>query len=246
MRIGLLFLGSALLYAAETPDPALGILQKRCAACHGESSGMSGLKLTSRENLLHGGTRGAAVVPGKSSDSLLFQAVAHTGKISMPPGTALPAEEVTAIKTWIDKGAHWDGTPLPAQPPSANWWSFKKPERPQVSASGNPIDAWINHKLRAAGVEASGQADRLALLRRAAYDLLGLPPTAEQIAGFLNDQSPDAWPKAVDTLLASPRYGEKWGRHWLDLVRYGDTSGYEHDLYSGSMALSRLRDQVVQ
>src|SRR5690348_1363476 len=125
MRIGIVLCGCVLLWpggpaqAADAPDPALGILQKRCGTCHGESSGMSGLKLTSRENLLHGGSRGAAVVPGKSADSLLFQAVTHTAKISMPPGGTLPAEEVKAIQTWIDSGAHWEGVAIAAAPASS-------------------------------------------------------------------------------------------------------------------------------
>jgi Protein of unknown function (DUF1553)/Protein of unknown function (DUF1549)/Planctomycete cytochrome C len=251
MRIPVVLCGSLLLwtseraYAGDAPDPALAILQKRCSACHGDSSGMSGLKLTSRENLLHGGSRGAAVVPGKSADSLLFQAVSHTGKLTMPPGTTLPADEVEAIKTWIDRGAHWDGTPVPAATASANWWAFRKPQRPAVPGHApNPIDGFLNEKMRAAGVEPSEPAARLALLRRASYDLLGLPPSTEQISAFLNDRSPDAWSKVIDGLLSSPRYGEKWGRHWLDLVRYGDTSGYEHDAYIPEAW--RYRDYVIK
>ena len=248
MRIVMVVCGCALLWsarAADTPDPALGILQKRCGTCHGESSGMSGLKLTSRENVLHGGSRGAAVVPGKSAESLLFQAVTHSAKISMPPGATLPAEEVKTIKTWIDSGAHWAGA-MPSGPvPSANWWAFKKPERPAVPAgAASPIDAFLLEKMRAAGVQPSEPADKLTLLRRACFDLLGLPPTPEQISAFLNDKSPDAWAKVIDSLLASPRYGEKWGRHWLDLVRYGDTAGFEQDPYI--LEAWRYRDYVIK
>src|SRR5581483_1522203 len=181
----------------------------------------------------------------KSAESLLFQAVSHTGKVSMPPGGSIPEDEVKAIKTWIDRGAHWDGTPLPAQPPSVNWWAFHKPVRPAVpGAAANPIDAFLNEKMRAAHVEPAHPAEKLALLRRASYDLLGLPPTQEQIDKFLKDQSPDAWAKVIDKLLASPRYGEKWGRHWLDLVRYGDTAGYEHDPYI--LEGWRYRDYVIK
>ena len=206
--------------------------------------GTSGLELTSRENVLKGGTRGPAVKPGHSADSLLFQAVARTGKLSMPPGPKLPADEIEALRAWIDAGAEWpSGADAVAAKPA--WWAFQKP-RTVVPPAGfaNPIDGFLAGKMGAAGVERSPRADRLTLLRRACYDLLGLPPTEDQIRSYLDDRSPDAWSKLIDSLLASPRYGEKWGRHWLDLARYGDTSGFEQDPYI--LEAWRYRDYVIK
>ncbi|HWE05219.1 MAG TPA: DUF1549 domain-containing protein, partial [Rhizomicrobium sp.] len=243
MKIGFLLplVASACVFAA-TDTPAL--LQQKCGSCHGTSSGMSGLKVTSRDNLLKGGSRGPALVPGKSADSLLYKAVAHIGDVSMPPNGALTADEVGAIKTWIDGGAQW--TAGSAASASATWWAFRKPVRPAVPAGPekNPIDAFIDRKLASAGLTKAPPADRLTLLRRASYDLLGLPPAQDEIDRFLNDRSPDAWEHEIDRLLASPRYGEKWGRHWLDLARYGDTAGFEQDPY---LLISwRYRDYVIK
>ena len=232
------------LAAAEADAPA--ILQQKCAQCHGASSGMSGLKINSRDNLLKGGSRGPALVPGHSADSLLYKAVAHIGDVAMPPGGSLPSDEIAAIKTWIDAGATWTAGAVSANPANT-WWAFRKPVRPAVPAdpaSRNPIDAFIDRKLAAAGIPKSPAADRLTLLRRASYDLLGLPPTQAETDLFLNDKSPDAWEHEIDRLLASPRYGEKWGRHWLDLARYGDTAGFEQDPYL--LIAWRYRDYVIK
>ncbi len=235
------FSGSA--WAAENV-PAL--LQQKCGACHGGSSGMSGLKVTARETLLKGGSRGPAIVPGKSSESLLYKAVAHVGDLSMPPTGSLSPNEVSAIKEWIDAGAVWSGG---ATAPATAWWAFRKPVRAAVpegakNPAKNPIDAFIDRKLAAAGIPKSPEAGRLTLLKRASYDLLGLPPSKEDIDAFLNDKSVQAWDHVIDRLLASPRYGEKWGRHWLDLARYGDTAGFEQDPY---LLLSwRYRDYVIK
>src|SRR5215472_1898575 len=235
----LAFLAYGAAFAAKDV-PAL--LQQKCGACHGASSGMSGLKVSARETLLKGGNRGPAIVPGKASESLLYKAVAHLGEVSMPPGGALPSGDVAAIKDWIDSGAAWTaggGTQ------TSTWWAFRKPVRPAVPAGAtNPIDAFIDRKLKSSGIAASPEADRLTLLRRASYDLLGLPPSKEEIDRFLNDKSPDAWEKEIDRLLASPRYGEKWGRHWLDLARYGDTAGFEQDPYL--LLAWRYRDYVIK
>ena len=242
--LGILTLAQ-LLAAPDAANDAPAILQQKCGQCHGASSGMSGLKVTSRENLLKGGSRGAALIPGKSADSLLYKVVAHIGDVSMPPGGALPPDEVAAIKTWIDAGATWTAGTTTST--AANtWWAFKKPVRPAVPASAdkNPIDAFIDRKLSTAAVPKSPAADRLTLLRRASYDLLGLPPAQAEIDQFLNDKSPDAWEHQIDRLLASPRYGEKWGQHWLDLARYGDTAGFEQDPYL--LIAWRYRDYVIK
>ena len=242
LKNALIALGLAQIsFAASSDGPS--ILQTRCAQCHGDSSGMSGLKVTTRENLLKGGSRGTSLVPGKASESLVYKAVAHIGDVSMPPGGSLTADEVAAIKDWIDGGAVWSSNRSKVAAPS--WWAFRKPVRPAVPAGArNPIDAFIDAKLKAAGVAPAPEADRLTLIRRASYDLLGLPPTQEQIDQFLSDKSPDAWEHVVDQLLASPRYGEKWGRHWLDLARYGDTAGFEQDPYL--LLAWRYRDYVIK
>ncbi len=206
---------------------------------------MSDLQLTGRDQILRGGKRGPAVKPGAAADSLLFQAVSHAGKLTMPPGAKLADDEIETLRAWIDKGAEWPKQGL--APKGADWWAFHKPGRPDVptiAGAPSPIDAFILEKLRAAGIEPAPEADRLTLLRRACFDLHGLPPTSEQTRQFLDDKSPQAWEHLIDSLLASPRYGEKWGRHWLDLVRYGDTAGFEQDPYI--LEAWRYRDWVIK
>jgi uncharacterized protein DUF1553/uncharacterized protein DUF1549/cytochrome c len=233
---------------AATTEPlsakATAILQRRCLACHGEKTAMSDLQLTGREQALRGGNRGPAIKPGQAKESLLFQAVLHDGKVAMPPGAKLPDDEIETLRAWIDRGAEWPSESIEVK--GADWWAFHQPRRPavpEITGVHNPIDAFVVEKLNAAGVEPSAEASRLTLLRRACYDLHGLPPTPEQTREFLNDQSPNAWEHLIDSLLASPRYGEKWGRHWLDLVRYGDTSGFEQDPYA--LEAWRYRDYVI-
>jgi hypothetical protein len=161
----------------------------------------------------------------------------------MPPGGKLSASEIEMIRSWIDQGAGWPAQTMKAKQPE--WWAFQKPRRPEVpGAALNPIDAFINEKLRTAAIDQAPEASRTTLLRRACLDLLGLPPTPEQIQSFLNDKAPGAWERVIDSLLASPRYGEKWGRHWLDLARYGDTSGFEQDPYI--LDGWRYRDYVIK
>ena len=205
---------------------------------------MSGLSLASRDRALAGGSRGPAVKPGDAASSLLYQAAAQTGKLSMPPGGKLSDAELETLRTWIDQGAAW---PLKAvEVKRIQWWAFQKPVRPDPpqSKAQNPIDAFIAAKLAHTKIQIAPEADRLTLLRRACFDLLGLPPTPEQIQALVNDQAPGAWERTIDALLASPRYGEKWGRHWLDLARYGDTSGFEQDPYI--LDGWRYRDYVIK
>ncbi len=248
MRISVVAWVSMALQAAAgqtLPARAVALLGERCGACHGQKTGMSGLRLTSRESLIEGGKRGPAIQPGHADESLLLRAVLHRGPVSMPPGGRLSGEEIETLRSWIDQGAEWPAGPVKA--PTAAWWAFRKPGRPEVPATADaatPADAFLLEKMRAAGVEPAPEADRLTLLRRASFDLTGLPPSPEQVRAFLNDASPQAWEKVVDALLASPRYGEKWGRIWLDLVRYGDTSGFEQDPYI--LEAWRYRDYVIQ
>jgi Protein of unknown function (DUF1553)/Protein of unknown function (DUF1549)/Planctomycete cytochrome C len=230
--------------AQELPSQALTLLQRRCLQCHNESTAMSGLQLLTREQLLKGGTRGPAIKPGDASGSLLFQAVSHSGKLVMPPAGKLGEDEVRLLRDWIDQGAAWPASVK--QEVQSDWWAFCKPVRPKVPdlAGAHPVDAFVMEKLKAAHIEPAPEADRLALLRRACFDLHGLPPTPDQVKAFLSDTASGAWERLIDSLLASPRYGEKWGRHWLDLVRYGDTSGFEQDPYT--LEAWRYRDYVIK
>lgn len=207
---------------------------------------MSGLDLRDREAAMRGGKRGAALVPGKPENSLLFRVVSGIGELKMPPGKeTLTAGEVGALRSWIESGAPWTVTkPASAEP---TWWSFKKVIQrvpPVVDGAANPIDAFVLGTLRAKGLTPAPPADRRTLIRRAWFDLVGLPPPPERVERFEKDPSPDAWPKLIDELLASPQYGERWGRHWLDVARYADSGGYETDIYFKNAW--RYRDYVIQ
>jgi hypothetical protein len=230
---------------ADVASKAVGVLEERCFTCHGANLAQSGLRLNSREAVLQGGSRGPAVVVGNASGSLVVKAIWRTGELSMPPGPKLPDAEIATIEKWIASGATW---PKTVQSQAQNWWSFQKPVRPAVPVSKDawvktPIDAFIAKKLSEEKLKPAPEADRRTLIRRAYLDLHGLPPTADQIEKFVNDPAPDAYEKLIDELLASPRYGEKWGRHWLDLARYGDTSGFEQDPYA--LYAWRYRDYVI-
>jgi hypothetical protein len=238
------------LYAQSDPaeKSARTILESKCAACHGAAQ-TSGLDVRERTTLLKGGKRGAAVVPGDAEQSLLFKAVRREGELQMPPGNAaLSAAEINAIRDWINGGANWSSGVANSSGPS--WWSFRKPVRPTPpevkdgSRVRNPIDAFILSKLEQKGLRLAPEADRRTLARRVYFDLHGLPPTPEQVLEFVNDQSPNAYEKLIERLLASPRYGERWGRQWLDLVRYADTSGFETDHFF--ITAWRYRDYVIE
>ena len=199
---------------------------------------MSGLDLRHRETMLEGGGKGPALVPGRADESLLFLAASHAGELKMPPGKPpLPSSDLDALRDWIDGGAPWDLTAATAAPSEPTWWSLRRPRRPAVPTVRNqdrvrnPIDAFILEKLERRGLEPAPEADKRTLIRRAAFDLTGLPPTPGQVDRFLQDASPNVYDKLIRDLLASPRYGERWARHWLDLVRYADSGGYETDEY---------------
>ncbi|MFN0172271.1 MAG: PSD1 and planctomycete cytochrome C domain-containing protein [Bryobacteraceae bacterium] len=223
------------------PQAAWGILEKQCLPCHGAAA-MSNLDLRTRESALKGGKRGAALMPGQSAQSLLLKAVARQGELSMPPGNkALDAAQVEALRAWIDRGAAWpDGPEKPEK-----WWAFRKTQRPAVPPGAtHPVDAFLLEKLQEKRLTPVGLADRRTLIRRAYADLHGLPPEPKEVDAFVQDSSPDAWEKLIDRLLESPRYGERWGRHWLDVVRYADTGGFETDIYFPNAW--RYRDYVIQ
>jgi hypothetical protein len=225
------------------------ILADNCEACHGPAR-MSDLDLRQIGTILQGGKRGAAIVPGHSADSLLYRAVAQTGDLKMPPGkAALSAADVEAIRQWIDAGARWpaDAAGTRREP---SWWAFRTPRPPDPPRVKNaawvrtPVDAFVLQKLEEKGLKPAPPVGKAALMRRAYYDLLGLPPSPEDVRGFLAEESPDAYAKLIDRLLASPQYGERWGRHWLDVVRYADSTGHESDLYYKNAW--RYRDYVIR
>ncbi|MCU1327359.1 MAG: hypothetical protein JWN34_2729 [Bryobacterales bacterium] len=224
-----LYLSITLL--AQVEDRARSVLDANCGGCHGQTR-MSGLNVETREALLKGGSRGPAIVPGKAAESLLYKAAAKEGDLKMPPGKgAVSSEDLAVLRQWIDAGAPF----TPKQTSSAaepSWWSLRKPVRPAAKS----IDEILGKPKQT--------ADRRALIRRASYDLLGLPPTPEDIEAFVTDTAPNAWAKVVDKLLASPRYGERWGRMWLDVARYADTGGYETDVLFPNAW--RYRDYVIK
>jgi hypothetical protein len=258
--------------AAQTVPPPDGIayfeqnirplLAANCYACHSSrlDKPMGGLLLDSRAGILKGGKSGVpALVPGKPEESLLLHAVLGTNKdLRMPPGKTLDPRDIEHLTAWIRMGApdpRETAVSLPVAAPAYDWdkarehWSFRPvadPKPPQAappSWNRNPIDAFIKSKLDAQGLTPQPRASKLTLLRRATYDLTGLPPTPEAIDAFLKDLSPNAFEKVVDRLLSSPQYGERWGRHWLDVVRYADTSGDNSDFPVPSMF--RYRNWVI-
>src|SRR5437879_125628 len=241
----LLFAGVLAAQSGSVENNARAVIEAKCLSCHGASR-MSDLDLRQTETILKGGKRGAAVVPGNAEGSLLYKAVRREGELQMPPGkAALTAAEVNTLRDWINAGARSTGSATAAP----SWWSFRKPTRPPVPAVKNaawvrnPIDAFVLSKLEQNGLHPAAMADKQTLVRRAYFDLHGLPPSPEQVDQFVNDQSPDAYEKLIDRLLASPRYGERWGRYWLDLVRYADTSGFETDHFF--ISAWRYRDWVI-
>jgi hypothetical protein len=206
---------------------------------------MAGLDLRSRAGMLTGGARGPALVPSKAAESLLYKAAAREGSLQMPPGKqVLKPADVAALKTWIDAGAPWSDTTSTREEPS--WWSFRRIAKPPLPspAAAHPIDTFVSSALAREGLQAAPPADRRTLIRRAMFDLHGVPPTPEEVDAFVHDKDPQAYAKLLDRLLASPRYGERWGRHWLDVVRYADTGGFETDVYLASAW--RYRDYVIR
>jgi hypothetical protein len=212
------------------------LLAKHCVGCHNESESSGGLNLTTAATVLAGGESGPAVVAGNLDESWLVQRII-AGEMP-PPGKGAPVSEAeqTAIVEWVTAGATWPAERVVSpyevttdRRAGFDWWSLQPVVRPEVPANdaANPIDAFLKAKLAEAGLSFSPPADRASFIRRATFDLLGLPPTPEEIQAFVADPAPDAYEQLVDRLLASPRYGERWGRHWLDVVRFGETNGYE-------------------
>ena len=236
------------------------IFERSCWNCHGEASQLSDLDLRTREAAVEGGVRGPALVPGHADESRLYRMLAGLDDPPMPmAGDPLSDAELLAIRTWIDDGAHWDeggatsadvalaaleNTMLPDG--AREYWAFKLPKKATVPASKvyeHPVDRFLDAARQEAGVTAAPRADDLTLVRRAYLDLTGLPPTLEEIDEFLADKERGAWERLIDRLLDSPHYGERWGRHWMDVARYADSTGFEQD-YRRDNAW-RYRDYII-
>src|SRR5579864_7089890 len=211
------------------------LFAQRCWGCHAAGDHpMGGLRLDSRESVLQGGSRGTAIVAGKPEESLLIRAVRQTSStLRMPPGGKLTDPEIATLAQWVAMGAPWGSARVPQpEKTSQKFWAFTPPKDSVVPAVKNsswvksPIDAFVLDALEAKGLTPAPPAGKRELIRRATFDLTGLPPKPEEVQAFLIDHEPDAFAHVVDLLLASPRYGERWGRHWLDVARYADTKGY--------------------
>jgi hypothetical protein len=221
------FAGDAIDFARDVRP----IFQSRCLTCHGPDKQRGGLRLDNKAALA-GGDAGVVIVPGQVEKSPLIRRITSSDEAErMPPkGERLTPEQVRILRAWIDQGAAW---PDDAADPIKQHWAFKpvaRREAPDVETHGwarNPIDRFIAAKLHVAGLTPSPEADRATLLRRLKFDLLGLPPTPEEIDAFVADCRPDAYERQVDTMLASPHYGERWARHWLDVVHFAESHGFE-------------------
>ncbi|GIW99759.1 MAG: hypothetical protein KatS3mg111_3092 [Pirellulaceae bacterium] len=223
------------------------ILATRCSECHGPDAQESGLRVDSLQGLLDGGQRGPAIVPGDAQRSLLIHAVQHSeADLQMPEGEKLSGEEIRALVQWVDQGAFWPGQRAERRRPTwdtgtevtaedRQFWAFQPPRRPVLPLVKNrpwcrtPIDYFVLAELEKQGIAPAPPASPRTLVRRVYLDLWGLPPTPEQIDAFVADPSPDAYARLIDRLLASPRYGERWGRHWLDVARYADSNGLDEN-----------------
>ncbi|HMF10713.1 MAG TPA: DUF1549 domain-containing protein, partial [Gemmataceae bacterium] len=222
------------------------VLAETCLKCHGGKKVSNGLRVDSREALLKGGEHGPAIAPGDPDRSLLVQAIRHGhAEIKMPPDKKLPDATVADFIAWVKSGAPW---PKTVTLQVKKHWAFEpvKKVEPPPDRSGwseHPIDWFVSAKRQANGVKPVELAEKRVLLRRTYFDLVGLPPTPEEVDAFLNDGAPDAYAKLVDQLLSSPHYGERWGRYWLDVARYADTAGDNADYPIPEVRL--YRDYVI-
>lgn len=215
------------------------LLAERCFGCHGPKKQWASLRLDSLEGMLKGGDTAPAIVAGKPEESELIKRIQEPDEdLRMPPaeaGKPLSAEQIQSLAEWIRQGAIWPDNSATLSAKEEAWkthWAFQPVKRPDLPAvqdkawAKQPLDYFIEQRLEAAGLNHSPEADRRTLIRRATYDLTGLPPTAAEVADFQKDKSAEAYDQLVDRLLASSRFGEKWGRHWLDVARYSDSKGY--------------------
>jgi hypothetical protein len=253
------------LPALQAAD-AYTILQKNCFTCHGAAK-TSGLDLRTSESMLAGGSHGAVIVPTDPDQSKLYKQITHVAEPVMPPGKKLSDDDIETLRIWIEAGAVYpkiDAKEADAAEKAANakaeerpiteeernYWAFRPvkagtpPKVSEAAWNANPIDAYALAAMKAKGLKPSARADKRTLIRRAYLDLTGLPPAPAEVDAFVKDTAPDAWSKLVDKLLASPAYGERWARHWMDLARYADSDGYEFD--KDRPEAYRWRDYLVK
>ncbi|MEX2174739.1 MAG: PSD1 and planctomycete cytochrome C domain-containing protein [Pirellulaceae bacterium] len=227
------------------------VLAEHCLACHGPKKQWSNFRVDSRASLLAGGDFGEAVVPGNPAESRLIEAVRQSGdELSMPPEGKLTDRQIADLETWIRQGAHFPAEATAKSPfRDPGHWAFQPagdPPLPEVNNGAwvvSPLDRFLLARLEAEGLAPAPPADKRTLLRRATFDLTGLPPTPAEVADFLSDERPNAFALVVDRLLESPAYGERWGRHWLDVARYADSNGLDENIAHGNAW--RYRDYVV-
>jgi Protein of unknown function (DUF1549)/Protein of unknown function (DUF1553)/Planctomycete cytochrome C len=245
--------------AARAADPGTEFFESRirpilvenCYKCHSTAAKKQkgGLHVDTRDAIRIGGDTGPAVVPGKPGESLLLKAIRQTGDLKMPPDGKLPAAAIADVEKWIVMGAPdprdvaTSGKAISIEE-GRKFWSFQPLHKPAHPANQNPIDWFIAARLKEKGISPNPPADRRTLIRRVSFDLIGLPPTPDEINAFVNDSDADAYAKLIDRLLASRHYGERWGRHWLDLARFAESSGYEHD--NDRPYAYQYRDFVIQ
>jgi mono/diheme cytochrome c family protein len=260
-----MFSGVAALAADPAPNPQAveffearvrPLLADSCFSCHGPDKQKGGLRLDSRAELLKGSESGPVVVPGEPDKSPMIKAVRYGGDVHMPPKGKLPAEKIEALTAWVKMGAPFPDAAQqsPSGKPQAatDHWAFKPvldPAPPAVQHAErvvNPIDRFVLATLEAKGLSLSSPADKRTLIRRVYFDLIGLPPTADEVDAFVKDPSPDAYAKLIEKLLASPHYGERWGRYWLDLSRYADTKGYVFEEDRNYPYAYTYRDWVIR
>jgi len=241
------------------------LLIENCLKCHGPEKQESGFSLATRESLVKGGESGAALVAGKPAESLLVKAVEYLGEPKMPPSGKLSTEKIDLLRRWVESGAAWpEDSPLSSGTTTAQkfqvtekqreWWAFQPrhevtpPEVKAVEWPRNDLDRFVLARLEATGLAPAAAADRVAWLRRATFDLTGLPPTPEEVATFLSDTSDRAFEEVVERLLNSSAYGQRWARHWLDLVRYADYHDFNPAARVPSCEITeawRYRDWIV-
>jgi mono/diheme cytochrome c family protein len=250
-----IFLMPALLlagtsFAADYTTDVKPLLAKHCIECHGPKVQKAKLRLDTAEFLRKGGAGGTILVPGKSADSVLIQAVKGTDGVTLMPykRPALKDEQIRLLAEWIDQGAKSPAGEKADDGSGRNHWAFQRPVRPElpalkdVSSVRNPIDRFILARLEKAKIRPAAEADRVTLMRRVYLDLLGLPPSLEEVEAYLADTRADAYERLVDKLLESPHHGERWARHWLDLARYADSDGFSID---APREIWKYRDWVV-
>jgi len=242
------------------------IIAANCVGCHGALIKNAGLDLRKRDTILKGGERGAAVSPGNPDLSRIYRQVAHLDEPHMPPGRKLSGEDIDTLKTWIARGVPYEDIldqkdedaraalakleDRPITPAERKWWAFQKVATPappvlqNKSWARNAVDQFLLASMEKKGLTPSPQTDKRSLARRAFLDLTGLPPTPSELKEFLDDQRPEAFDRLTDKLLDSPHYGERWARHWLDLVRFSDSGGFEYDRERDNAW--RYRDYVIR